>query len=35
MELAAKLGGHQEFTYQTVDELVDDVIAGLYAENML
>jgi hypothetical protein len=35
MELAAKLGGHQEFPYANVDELVDDIVAGLHAEGML
>ena len=32
MELASKLSGHQEFPYETVDALVDDVIEGLKAE---
>ena len=35
MEMAAKLGGHQEFPYNDVDSLVDDVIEGLKAEGML
>ncbi|MFB6130135.1 MAG: MTH865 family protein [Salinigranum sp.] len=35
MELAAKLGGHQDFPYADVDALVDDVIEGLKAEGML
>ena len=35
MELAAKLSGHQDFPYQTPDELVDDLIAGLKAEDMI
>jgi len=35
MELASKLSGHQEFPYDSVDELVDDVMAGLRAEGML
>ena len=35
MELAARLGGHQEFPYNSVDELVDDIVAGLKAEDML
>ena len=35
MELAAKLGDHQEFPYDDVETLVDDVIAGLEAEGML
>lgn len=33
MELAATLGGHQDFPYDDVDTLVDDVIAGLKAED--
>jgi hypothetical protein len=35
MELAANLSGHQEFPYESLDELVDDVMAGLKAEGML
>jgi hypothetical protein len=35
MEMAAKLGGHQEFPYESAEELVDDVIEGLKAEGML
>jgi hypothetical protein len=35
MELAAKLGGHQDFPYDDAEELVDDVIAGLKDEDML
>ena len=35
MELAARLGGHQEFPYNSVDELVDDIVAGLKSEDML
>ena len=35
MELAAKLGDHQEFPYNDVDSLVDDVMAGLKAEGIL
>lgn len=35
MELAAKLGDHQEFPYDDVETLVDDVIAGLKTEGML
>jgi hypothetical protein len=35
MELAARLGGHQEFPYQNVDALVDDIVDGLRAEDML
>ena len=35
MELATRLGGHQEFPYENVDDLVDDAIAGMRAEGML
>jgi hypothetical protein len=35
MELAAKLGGHQEFPYDDVDSLVDDIMAGLEAEDVI
>jgi hypothetical protein len=35
MEMAAKLSGHQNFPYQNVDALVDDVIEGLKAEGLL
>ena len=35
MELAAKLGSHQEFPYDDVDSLVDDVMTGLREEDML
>jgi hypothetical protein len=35
MEMAAKLGGHQEFPYESAEDLVDDVIEGLKAEGML
>ncbi len=35
MELAAKLGDHQEFPYDDVETLVDDVMDGLEAEGML
>ncbi|MFW5948943.1 MAG: MTH865 family protein [Halolamina sp.] len=35
MELAAKLGGQQEFPYDDAESLVDDVMAGLEAEGML
>ncbi|MGM0604532.1 MAG: MTH865 family protein [Halobacteriota archaeon] len=34
MELASKLGGHQEFPYEDVESLVDDVMAGLEAEGV-
>lgn len=35
MELSTKASSHQEFPYETVDELVDDVMAGLEAEGLL
>lgn len=35
MELASELNGHQDFPYETVEELVDDAIAGLKAEEII
>lgn len=35
MEMAAKLGSHQEFPYGDAEELVDDVMDGLRAEGIL
>lgn len=35
MELATKLSAHQDFPYASAEELVDDVIAGLHAEDMI
>ncbi|WP_423751232.1 MTH865 family protein [Salinirarus marinus] len=35
MEMATKLGGHQEFPYEDVDDLVDDVMAALKSEGLL
>lgn len=35
MELASKLSGHQEFPYETVEELVDDAMEGLKAEGII
>lgn len=35
MEMAARLGSHQNFPYNDVESLVDDVIAGLKAEGLL
>jgi len=35
MELASKISSHQDFPYEDVETLVDDVIAGLRAEEML
>jgi hypothetical protein len=35
MELAAKLGDEQEFPYDNVEDLVDDVMDGLENQGML
>jgi hypothetical protein len=35
MELATNLDGHQEFPYDSVDALVDDVMTALEAEGLL
>ncbi|QHS17283.1 MTH865 family protein [Halopenitus persicus] len=35
MELATKLGGEQEFPYESVEEFVDDIIAGLKKKDMI
>ncbi|WP_135828734.1 MTH865 family protein [Halorussus halobius] len=35
MELSTKLSGVQEFPYENVDELVDDLLAGLKEKDML
>ena len=35
MELAANLSGHQNFPYESADDLVDDLIAGMKAEGMI
>jgi len=35
MELASKLGGHQNFPYEDVESLVDDAIVGLKAEDVI
>ena len=35
MELAAKLGSEQEFPYDTPEALVDDIIDGLEAKDLL
>ena len=35
MELAAKLGGEQEFPYDDVDSLVEDILEGLENQGML
>jgi hypothetical protein len=35
MELATNLSGHQEFPYESIDELVDDVISALKSEGLI
>ncbi|WP_435335507.1 MTH865 family protein [Haloarchaeobius sp. TZWWS8] len=35
MELAVRLASHQSFPYESVDELVDDVIAAMRKEELL
>ena len=35
MELAAKLGSEQEFPYDDVESLVDDILDGLEAKGMI
>ncbi|ERH13076.1 MAG: uncharacterized protein conserved in archaea [halophilic archaeon J07HB67] len=35
MEMAAKLGDEQEFPYDDVETLVDDVIDGLQSQDLL
>jgi hypothetical protein len=35
MELAAKLGDHQDFPYDDVETLVDDVMDGLEEEGLV
>ncbi|MFB6253630.1 MAG: MTH865 family protein [Halobacteriaceae archaeon] len=35
MELATKLSGHQDFPYEDVDSLVNDIIEGLRNEGMI
>lgn len=35
IELATKLSTHQEFPYGSVDELVDDIMVGLKAEEYI
>jgi len=35
MEMAAKLGSEQEFPYDSVEELVDDIIVGLKAKDII
>ena len=35
MELAAKLGDHQEFPYDTAENLADDIMVGLEKEDLI
>lgn len=35
MELATKLGGRQDFPYESVESLVDDVMEGLRDEGII
>jgi len=35
MELASELDGHQNFPYEDIESLVDDVMAGLKAEDVI
>ncbi len=35
MEMAAKLGSEQEFPYDDVESLVDDILEGLEAKGMI
>jgi len=35
MEMAAKLGSEQEFPYDSVEALVDDIIVGLKAKEII
>lgn len=35
MELATKLGGHQDFPYDDVESMADDIIEGLKTEGIL
>lgn len=35
MEMAAKLGNHQEFPYSDAETLVDDIMVGLREEGIL
>jgi hypothetical protein len=35
MELAARLGGHQDFPYEDPESLVDDIMTGLEAEGVV
>lgn len=35
MELGMKLSSHQDFPYESVDELVDDLMAGVKEEGLI
>jgi hypothetical protein len=35
MELAGKLGGHQDFPYEDAESLVDDIMVGLEEEGVI
>ena len=35
MELAAEIGDHQSFPYETAEELVDEVVAAMRTEGLL
>jgi hypothetical protein len=35
MELAGKLGGHQDFPYEDAESLVDDIMVGLEEEEVI
>lgn len=35
MEMATRLGSHQEFPYEDADSLVEDVMVGLEKEGMI
>ncbi|WP_049982912.1 MULTISPECIES: MTH865 family protein [Halorubrum] len=35
MELASKLGGEQEFPYESAEALVDDILDGLEAKGLI
>lgn len=35
MELAANISGHQEFPYETLDDLLDDVMAAMKEEGLI
>jgi hypothetical protein len=35
MELAATISDHQDFPYDSVEALVEDVVAAMHEENLL